>query len=137
MPSWQVAKPSPETRRDGRRLRDHRQRVRTCQARRLIREYDQVAFGYATSGTDRRHTASEPCEQIGRDRRVSIRPLARQPAVRRSCCHWRRALPAYYVITDAQTVSVWDFQGTVAPDIEVVNMRQSELAERFDRFTLA
>jgi len=41
------------------------------------------------------------------------------------------------VITEAQTVSVWDFQGTVAPDIEVVNMRQSELAERFDRFTLA
>ena len=52
--------------------------------------------------------------------------------MRRSCCHWRRALPAYYVITDAQTVSMWDFQGAVAPDIEVVNMQQSELAERFD-----
>ena len=36
------------------------------------------------------------------------------------------------MITEAQTVSVWDFQGTVAPDIEVVNMQQSELAERFD-----
>ena len=25
-------------------------------------------------------------------------------------------IPAYYVITDGQMVSVWDFQGAIAPD---------------------
>lgn len=48
----------------------------------------------------------------------------------RSYALW--ALPAYYVITDARTVSVWDFQGAIAPDIEVLTLQQAELAERFD-----
>lgn len=48
----------------------------------------------------------------------------------RSYALW--ALPAYYVITDARTVSVWDFQGAIAPDIEVLSLQQTELAERFD-----
>lgn len=48
----------------------------------------------------------------------------------RSYALW--ALPAYYVITDARTVSVWDFQGAIAPDIEVLSLQQAELADRFD-----
>lgn len=48
----------------------------------------------------------------------------------RSYALW--ALPAYYVITDARIVSVWDFQGAIAPDIEVLSLQQAELAERFD-----
>jgi hypothetical protein len=42
------------------------------------------------------------------------------------------AIPAYYVITDGRLVSVWDFQGAVAPDREVLRVSQAELAERFD-----
>ena len=41
-------------------------------------------------------------------------------------------IPAYYVITDGRNVSVWDFQGAVAPDLEVLRFAQSDLAERFD-----
>jgi hypothetical protein len=41
-------------------------------------------------------------------------------------------LPAYYVITDAETVSVWDFQGAIAPDLEVLTVQQAELDKRFD-----
>jgi hypothetical protein len=41
-------------------------------------------------------------------------------------------IPAYYVITDGRIVSVWDFQGAIAPDREVLRVNQTELAERFD-----
>ena len=39
--------------------------------------------------------------------------------------------PAYYVITDGRIVSVWDFQGAVAPDIEVLKLTQADLAGQF------
>ena len=48
----------------------------------------------------------------------------------RSYALW--VLPAYYVISDARMVSVWDFQGAIAPDIEVLRVSQAELAEGFD-----
>ena len=48
----------------------------------------------------------------------------------RSYALW--VLPAYYVITDAKMVSVWDYQGAIAPDIEVLRVGQDELAEGFD-----
>jgi hypothetical protein len=48
----------------------------------------------------------------------------------RSYALW--VLPAYYVITDAQTLSVWDFQGAIAPDLEVLTVEQAELDERFE-----
>jgi hypothetical protein len=38
---------------------------------------------------------------------------------------------AYYVITDGRTVSVWDFQGAIAPDRELLRVTQAELAENF------
>jgi hypothetical protein len=41
-------------------------------------------------------------------------------------------LPAYYVVTDAETVSVWDYQGAIAPDVKVMEFRQSELDRKFD-----
>jgi len=40
-------------------------------------------------------------------------------------------IPAYYLITDGRIVSVWDFQGAVAPDIEVLKLTQADLADRF------
>jgi Type I restriction enzyme R protein N terminus (HSDR_N) len=48
----------------------------------------------------------------------------------RSYALW--VLPAYYVITDAGIVSVWDFQGAIAPDLEVLTLKQSELEDKFD-----
>jgi len=33
-------------------------------------------------------------------------------------------IPAYYVITDGRIVSVWDFQGAVAPDRELLRVNQ-------------
>jgi hypothetical protein len=41
-------------------------------------------------------------------------------------------IPAYYVITDGQILSVWDFQGAIAPDREVLRIRRGELAENFN-----
>jgi hypothetical protein len=41
-------------------------------------------------------------------------------------------IPAYYVITDGRIVSVWDFQGAVAPDRELLRVSQGELAASFD-----
>jgi hypothetical protein len=40
-------------------------------------------------------------------------------------------IPAYYVITDGRIVSVWDFQGAVAPDRELLRVNQEELAASF------
>ena len=41
-------------------------------------------------------------------------------------------IPAYYVLTDGRIVSVWDFQGAVAPDRELLRVSQGELARSFD-----
>jgi hypothetical protein len=38
---------------------------------------------------------------------------------------------AYYVITDGRIISVWDFQGAVAPDRELLRVIQAELAGSF------
>jgi hypothetical protein len=42
------------------------------------------------------------------------------------------AVPAYYIITDGRIVSVWDFQGAIAPDQEVLRVSQADLADSFD-----
>jgi hypothetical protein len=47
----------------------------------------------------------------------------------RSYALW--VVPAYYVITDGKIVSVWDFQGAIAPDREVLRVNQGELAASF------
>jgi hypothetical protein len=38
---------------------------------------------------------------------------------------------AYYVITDGRIVSVWDFQGAIAPDRELLRVSKAELAGSF------
>jgi hypothetical protein len=48
----------------------------------------------------------------------------------RSYALW--VLPAYYVITDARIINVWDFQGAIAPDREILTLTQAELPGRFD-----
>ena len=48
----------------------------------------------------------------------------------RSYALWVR--PAYYVITDADTVGVWDYQGAIGPDIKVMEIKQAELDSNFD-----
>jgi hypothetical protein len=60
----------------------------------------------------------------------SIKDLKAAAGQVRSYALW--VLPAYYVITDADTVSVWDFQGAIAPDLEVLTLKQAELEDRFD-----
>jgi hypothetical protein len=40
-------------------------------------------------------------------------------------------IPAYYVITDGRILSVWDFQGAVAPDRELMRVSQTDLAGSF------
>jgi hypothetical protein len=58
------------------------------------------------------------------------RPLDPAAGQVRSYALWVR--PAYYVITDAQNVGVWDYQGAIAPDIKVLEVKQADLADRFD-----
>ena len=99
--------------------------IRMAQGSRPQRiEADMVYFA------DERHSLDdgEPlvlveCKRLIKD----LKEAARQV---RSYALW--LLPAYYVITDAQTVSVWDFQGAIAPDREVLTVKQDELAEKFD-----
>jgi hypothetical protein len=55
-----------------------------------------------------------------------------QAAVDQANSYALRVIPAYYVITDGRIVSVWDYQGAVAPDREVLRVDQAELAGRFD-----
>lgn len=58
------------------------------------------------------------------------RPLDSSAGQVRSYALWVR--PAYYVITDAQSVGVWDYQGAIAPDLKVLEVKQADLADRFD-----
>jgi hypothetical protein len=46
----------------------------------------------------------------------SIKDLKAAAGQVRSYALW--VLPAYYMITDADTISVWDFQGAIAPDFK-------------------
>jgi hypothetical protein len=55
-----------------------------------------------------------------------------QAAVNQAHSYALWVIPAYYVITDGRTVSVWDFQGAVAPDREVLKVSQAGLAGSFD-----
>jgi hypothetical protein len=52
------------------------------------------------------------------------------PASAISCSILSR--PAYYVIADGHVMSVWDFQGAIAPDREVLRLHRGELAESFN-----
>ena len=66
--------------------------------------------------------------------KIVIKDLEAAARQVRSYALW--LVPAYYVITDAQTVSVWDFQGAIAPDREVLTIKQDELEEKFDDLVL-
>jgi hypothetical protein len=41
--------------------------------------------------------------------------------------------PAYYVVTDCLTFSVWDYQGAIGPDLPVLEFRQEELPNQLDK----
>jgi hypothetical protein len=66
------------------------------------------------------------CKKLIKDEKELVKAAAQV----RSYALW--ALPAYYVITDGRVVSVWDFQGAIAPDREVLRVGQEELAGSFD-----
>jgi len=54
-----------------------------------------------------------------------------QAAVAQAHSYALWVIPAYYVITDGRIVSIWDFQGAVAPDRELLRVSQGELAASF------
>jgi hypothetical protein len=58
------------------------------------------------------------------------RPLDLASTQVRDYAMWVR--PAYYVITDSQSVAVWDYQGAIGPDHKLVEVKQAELADRLD-----
>ncbi len=58
------------------------------------------------------------------------RPLDSAAGQVRDYALWVR--PAYYVITDAQSVGVWDYQGAIGPDLKILEVKQADLADRLD-----
>jgi Type I restriction enzyme R protein N terminus (HSDR_N) len=80
--------------------------------------------------SDERHDPDKGEPLVIVECKQSIKDLKAAAGQVRSYALW--VLPVYYVITDAETVSVWDFQGAIAPDIEVLRVNQAELDERFD-----
>jgi hypothetical protein len=40
--------------------------------------------------------------------------------------------PAYYVITDGDVLTVWNYQGGAVPDVQVIEVKRADLRERFD-----
>jgi hypothetical protein len=47
----------------------------------------------------------------------------------RSYAFWIK--PAYYVITDGETLVVWNYQGGAVPDVRVIEVKSGELRERY------
>lgn len=75
--------------------------------------------------------AGEPLVLVERKRLIKDeKELLAAAAQAHSYALW--IIPAYYVITDGTIVSVWDFQGAVAPDRELLRTSQAELAGSFD-----
>jgi hypothetical protein len=66
------------------------------------------------------------CKKLLKDEKELIKAAAQA----RSYALW--ALPAYYVVTDGRVVTVWDFQGAIAPDREVLRVVREDLAGSFD-----
>lgn len=49
----------------------------------------------------------------------------------RSYAYWLK--PAYYVITDGDYLTVWNYQGGATPDLRVIEARRTALREGFDQ----
>jgi hypothetical protein len=48
----------------------------------------------------------------------------------RSYAYWVK--PAYYVITDGENLTVWNYQGGAVPDVRVIEVNRADLRDRFD-----
>lgn len=48
----------------------------------------------------------------------------------RSYAYWLK--PAYYVVTDGDYFTVWNYQGGAVPDVRVIEVRRVTLREQFD-----
>jgi hypothetical protein len=48
----------------------------------------------------------------------------------RSYAYWLK--PAYYVITDGDYLTVWNYQGGAVPDLRVCEARRATLRDKFD-----
>jgi hypothetical protein len=48
----------------------------------------------------------------------------------RSYAYWLK--PAYYLVTDGDYLSVWNYQGGAVPDVRVYEARRTTLSEKFD-----
>jgi hypothetical protein len=48
----------------------------------------------------------------------------------RSYAFWLK--PAYYVVTDGDYLTVWNYQGGAVPDVRVTEARRAALSEQFD-----
>ena len=48
----------------------------------------------------------------------------------RSYAFWLK--PAYYVVTDGDYLTVWNYQGGAVPDVRVREVRRAGLREQFD-----
>jgi len=48
----------------------------------------------------------------------------------RSYAYWLK--PAYYMVTDGDYLTVWNYQGGAVPDVRVCDARRASLSEQFD-----
>jgi len=65
------------------------------------------------------------CKRPGRPLDAAVQQQVRSYAL------WT-GFPAYYVITNAESLSVWDYQGAIGPDLKVLDVKQADLVNRFD-----
>ena len=48
----------------------------------------------------------------------------------RSYAYWLK--PAYYLVTDGDYLTVWNYQGGAVPELRVCEARRAALSEKFD-----
>ena len=87
-------------------------------------EADLVYF----AGAERDLEHGEPlvlveCKMPGKGRDAGLGQV-------RSYAYWIK--PAYYVITNGESVAVWNYQGGAVPDVRVIEIKAGELREQFD-----
>jgi Type I restriction enzyme R protein N terminus (HSDR_N) len=78
----------------------------------------------------RRHSLSDGVPLVLVEAKASDQAPDAGTGQAKSYAYWLK--PAYYVTTNGDVIVVYNYQGGAVPDVKVLDIKRSELRERFD-----
>jgi hypothetical protein len=80
--------------------------------------------------TDEHHSLADGHPLVLVEAKAANQPPDAGTGQAKSYAYWLK--PAYYVTTNGEVVVVYNYQGGAVPDVKVLDVKRSELRERFD-----